>query len=342
MSNIASGKVPFIKAQSWMSVPDVSKEKIRTSKHPRVRIGSAHHEWNHIVVPLIALWKGFWAEEGMYDVEIVTLESEASSLENLGHGREDFAVDPATALLLKAIHEGNDIYIIAPRRATHSFYLFGQKGMKSVKDLKGGRINAFTPGDEMTAQSAQVIRDAGMVPDKDVKITLFEGEMHDIFGMEKAFRKGESQGLLATDLQVEKLKADGYPLLVNLQEAYLPRQDRVVVATGNMVNNYPGTVKAFLKGFIRSNRFFLDRKNKEEITSIVEAAGFVIENRKLYDTIFESLYTRIPYDCNLPVESIVQVIKEQIAAGQIDSSMTTDRVVRIKPLQEAQKELGIK
>ncbi len=90
----------------------------------------------------------FFAEEGLEDVELVTLESEGASLEALNQGLADFAVDPVTPYVLKAINNGMDIFIIGPRRKTHAFFLFGQKGMKSPRDLKGGKINVFTPGDE--------------------------------------------------------------------------------------------------------------------------------------------------------------------------------------------------
>jgi len=341
MSNETISGLPFLKIhQAWLNWTN-NVPRPNRSLHPRIRVSSAHDEWNHVVVPLIAFAKGFFADEGLGDVELVTLESENASIEALTHQQVDFALDPATAYVLKAIHSGSEIYIIGPRRATHAFHLFGQKGMRSVKDLKGGRINVFTPGDEMTVQATQVIRDAGMVPDADVKITYYEGPMHDIFGMEEDFRQGKTQGLLAADVQVERLKTDDYPVLVNLHEAYLPRQDRVMVATGQMVNHHPNTVKGFMKAIIKGNRFFLDRKNRGEITQIVRQAGFVIENQKLFDAIFDALYTRIPPDCHLPVQGIEQAIKEQIAGGQIDGNMTVDQIVRIKPLEEAQKELGV-
>jgi hypothetical protein len=56
---------------------------------------------------------------------------------------------------------------------------------------------------------------------------------------------------------------------------------------------------------------------------------------------FENSYTRIPPDCHLPLEAVGQAIKEQFAQGNIDESITLDRIVRIKALQEAQQEVGI-
>ncbi|NIO08722.1 MAG: ABC transporter substrate-binding protein [Deltaproteobacteria bacterium] len=345
MSNEVIGQVPFLKIhRSWLDWNLSNSGRKRSSLHPRIRISSAHDEWNHVVIPLIALAKGFFAQEGLEDVELVTLESEGASLEALNQGFADFAVDPVTPYVLKSINNGNDIYIIGPRRRTHAFFLFGQRGMTSPRDLKGGKINVFTPGDEMTVQSTQVIRDAGMVPNVDVKIDYYQGDMHDILGMEDAFRRGEAQGLLAVNVQVERLKSEGFPILVNLQEAYLPRQDRVMVATGQMVNYHHDTVKGFLKGMIRANRYFMDRNNKDEIIRFVEDAGFdqiVQSDRKLFEAMFENSYTRIPPNCHLPLEAVEQAIKEQFAQGNIDESITLDRIVRIKALKEAQQEVGL-
>ncbi len=345
MSNETLGQVPFLKIhRAWLDWNLSNAGRRRSSLHPRIRISCAHDEWNHVVIPLIALAKGFFADEGLEDVELVTLESEGASLEALNQGFADFAVDPVTPYVLKAINQGNDIFIIGPRRRTHAFILFGQRGMTSPRDLKGGKINVFTPGDEMTVQSTQVIRDAGMVPNVDVKIDYYQGDMHDILGMEDAFRRGEAQGLLAVNVQLERLKSEGFPILVNLQEAYLPRQDRVMVATGQMVNYHHNTVKGFLKGMIRANRYFMDKQNKDEIIRFVEDAGFdqiVQADRKLFEAMFENSYTRIPPDCHLPLEAVGQAIKEQQAQGNIDESITVDRIVRIKALQEAQEEVGL-
>jgi len=345
MSNESLENIPFLRVhRAWLDWNLSNAGRKRRSLHPRIRISCAHDEWNHVVIPLIALARGFFAEEGLEDVELVTLESEGASIEALTQGFADFAVDPATPYVLKAIQAGSDIHIIGPRRRTHAFVLFGQKGMTSPRDLKGGKINVFTPGDEMTIQSTRVIRDAGMVPNEDVKITYYQGDMHDIIGMENAFRRGEAQGLLAVNVQLEKLIADGYPILVNLQEVFLPRQDRVMVSTGRMVNYYHGTVKAFLKGMIKANRFFMERRNKEAIIQIVVDAGFVHEvhdEERLFHTMFENSYTRIPPDCHLPLEAVEQSIREQIEQGQIDESVTLERVVKIKALEEAQREVGL-
>ncbi len=56
---------------------------------------------------------------------------------------------------------------------------------------------------------------------------------------------------------------------------------------------------------------------------------------------FENSYTRIPPDCHLPLDAVGQAIKEQIAQGNIDESITVERIVRIKALQEAQQEVGV-
>lgn len=117
-----------------------------------------------------------------------------------------------------------------------------------------------------------------------------------------------------------------------------------MVATGRMVNHYHGTVKAFLKGMIKANRFFMERRNKEAIIQMVLDAGFVHEvqdDERLFHAMFENSYTRIPPDCHLPLEAVEQSIKEQIDLGQIDESITLDRVVKIKALEEAQQEVGL-
>ena len=47
---------------------------------PRVRLSAAHDEWNHVGIALAAIEKGFFADEGLPDVELVTFPEDSGAL----------------------------------------------------------------------------------------------------------------------------------------------------------------------------------------------------------------------------------------------------------------------
>ena len=81
MSNETIGNVPFLKIhRSWLDWNLSNSGRRRSSLHPRIRISSAHDEWNHVVIPLIALAKGFFAVEGLEDIHWFHPEKERKEI----------------------------------------------------------------------------------------------------------------------------------------------------------------------------------------------------------------------------------------------------------------------
>ncbi len=44
----------------------------------RLRLSAAHNEWNHVGIALLAMEAGFFAEEGLTDVELITFDEEST------------------------------------------------------------------------------------------------------------------------------------------------------------------------------------------------------------------------------------------------------------------------
>lgn len=314
------------------------------SPHRRLRISTAHHEWNHQILALVAMDRGYFTEEKLDDVEVIAFpEDEGAQIEALTNGLVDIALDPMTHRVLAARDQGADVYIVAPRRKVHNFVIIGQKWMKSVADLRGRSLHIAAEG-EPTQQLKQIVKMAGLEWGKDVEIVLRTAKMHDLLGFEKAFLAGESLTLNAHPWEAQQWVAKGYPVLADTTKLFPPRQDRIVAATGRLLNEKPETLKAFLKAYIKASRFLVDEKNVDAIRSVVEEAGFFEseEDRENFPVVIRHVANRIAEDGSLSIEGVAQSIKEQREAGNISKQITLDRVLRLEPLRQAQKELGVK
>lgn len=329
----------MIKLNAWMSWPPVK----RSAFHPRLR-AVCYNEWNHAVVLLIALAKGFFAE-GL-EVELLTVEGHAGEIDEieikgLESGAWDIALDTLTAKAVAARSRGLPIVIVGARRRTHSFLLFGQKGMNAVEELKGAKLIACSPNDEMDIQSRQVLRDHRLEPGRDVQI-VYGGLLHNIRAMEDSFRRGEGAGLMATLPQGKRLRAEGYPVLADLGKLYPPRHDRVMVARESLLCDYPLALKGFLKGIVRANRYFLDRSHREEIVRIVtDAAIFSHEHDKnVFEEIFEALYERIPESPLVESDGLERIIQEEQAKGQVAGDVRAGDLLRLGAMAETLEQLS--
>jgi ABC-type nitrate/sulfonate/bicarbonate transport system substrate-binding protein len=305
---------------------------------------------------LAAMEQGFFAEEGLPDVELlsfdqseqtVLLDREAIQVDLLARGIVDVAIDPRTTFVLEAKDRDQPVCIIGARRKNHAFVLIGQKGLKSIQDLGGKTVEVGQPGGANDVMMRQVLRDHGLVPDKDVKISYGGGPMHDSAGTIQAFIEGKyGPALLKT--HVRPLIDAGYPVLADLNKLYPSRHDRVTAANENFVRAYPEVLKGFLKCMIRACRFAIASengklKNKEEFKQIVTNAGFLTSERerRSFDNLFDDWQTRVSQDLSLPAEGIELIVNEEKKAGKLTPDFKSDSVLRLEALGQAQADLGL-
>jgi ABC-type nitrate/sulfonate/bicarbonate transport system substrate-binding protein len=325
-------------------------------KHTRLRISAAHNEWNHVGMALAAMAQGFFAEEGLSDVELISfdeneqtelLDREAVQVDLLARGAVDVAIDPRTTFVLEAKNQSKPVCIIGARRRNHAFVLVGEKGLKSIQDLRGKTVEAGQRGGANDIMMRQVLQDHGLIPDRDVEISYRGGPMHDSAGAIQAFTEGK-YGPAILKTHVRPLIDAGYPVLADLNKLYPSRHDRVTAANEDFSRAHPEIVKAFLKCIIRACRFAIATengklKNKETFKDIVVNAGFLTSDReqRSFDNLFDDWQTRVSQDLSLPMEGIQLIVDEEKKAGKIAATFDVNKVLRLEALRQAQADLRL-
>jgi ABC-type nitrate/sulfonate/bicarbonate transport system substrate-binding protein len=329
----------FATCQAWLQQGTTPR-----GQHPRLVLSTGHREWNHAVVALVAMGKGYFEAEGLDEVLLLAFaDDEEAQLDALESGRVDIALDPATHKVLARLDRGADVAVVAPRRKSHAFTIFGQKGMRSLADLRGQTIEMI-PDAEPTQQIKQLLKMHGLEWEKDVLVRYVDDvSMHDLLLMDERFLAGELTILTAHPWNADEWLARGYPLLADSSKVFAPRQDRVVVATGKLGRDHYATLTAFLKVYIKSNRFLMEPANGDEARAILEQSGFVSTQaeRANWDVVLGHVRKRMSPDASFPEGSLEQVLAEQREAGAISDRLTLDRVVRLDAVQDAQRELGL-
>jgi ABC-type nitrate/sulfonate/bicarbonate transport system substrate-binding protein len=313
-------------------------------------LSAAHDEWNHVGFALAAMEKGFLAEEGFNDVELITfpgaggelLQREALQVEMLASGRVDIGIDPRTTFLLEACDQGRPISIVAARRRDHTFVLIGQKGMSSLDDLRGKTVSMGPRGGATDVMLRQVLTDNGLEPDDDVLFDYVGGEMHDSVRVNKEFIAGrygpvKMVGTGSLPWWIE----NGYPIVADLRTMYPSRHDRVTAANTNFVQAHPEALQSFLKGLIRASRWVLDPANAVEFKQIILESGFLVDDRERdgFDHLFSGWQLRGSRTLELPPEGINLIIDEEKRSGAIAPGFDPNDILRLDAHGRALAEL---
>jgi hypothetical protein len=179
----------------------------------------------------------------------------------------DIALDVQSRTIFFQRSRGADIYIIAGWRNQHTSTWVGPPHIKSLQDLKGKRVG-ISDFNSIRHWGIQVqLRKAGLDIEKDVEWVRCGVSTRVLV---EALRQGRVECAPVSSVIAENLKKEGCNILVVPQETYPNgRPERIIAATGRILEERPDLVKCFLKGLIRSYWFVRDMpKNFEYIHNL--------------------------------------------------------------------------
>jgi ABC-type nitrate/sulfonate/bicarbonate transport system substrate-binding protein len=217
--------------------------------------------------------EGLKTEDGSLAYEILRDPMVPFGLEKLGISQAmkeksvDIALDVQSRTIFFQRSRGADIYIIAGWRNQHTSTWVGPPHIKSLQDLKGKRVG-ISDFNSIRHWGIQVqLRKAGLDIEKDVEWVRCGVSTR---VLTEALRQGRVECAPVSSVIAENLKKEGCNILVVPQETYPNgRPERIIAATGRILEERPDLVKSFLKGLIRSYWFVRDMpKNFEYIHTL--------------------------------------------------------------------------
>jgi ABC-type nitrate/sulfonate/bicarbonate transport system substrate-binding protein len=224
------------------------------------------------------------------------------------------------------------MYPSSASTSNHIDYLvIGSKGTKNVADLKGKIIGITGAGAFSEFAMRLFFKKNNIDPDKDLILRAVGNTTMRAAALEK--------GLIAaapfSPLDAVRLVDEGFPLIVNMSES-LGIPENMFIARDEVLEKYPETSKRFLKALVLG--IHLARKNKKEAIQAGYAAGLKGDPEivnKAYD-LYAPGYTS---DLTIAVDGIQHILDDEIRSGNVDKTMTVDRVVNDRILKVAQEEL---
>ncbi len=247
--------------------------------HGKLRIAPTCYHTLHIVPIMTAYEMNFLYDEGLKApdgsaaYEILRDPMVPFGLEKLGISQAmkeksvDIALDVQSRTVFFQRARGADLYIIAGWRNQHTNIWMGPPHIKSLKDLKGKRIG-ISDFNSIRHWAIQIqVRKAGLDLEKDVEWVRIgvARELH-----VEALRSGRVECGPVASWDAVELKKEGFNALVSPADQYPDgRPERIIAATGRILEERPDMVKSFLKGLILSYWFVRDMpKNFEYLSNL--------------------------------------------------------------------------
>ncbi|MBI2988482.1 MAG: ABC transporter substrate-binding protein [Deltaproteobacteria bacterium] len=234
----------------------------------KLRLAPACYHVLHLIPAMVAHEMNFFYDEGLRDAdgfpahEIIPGGLVPFGLEKLGLAQAmkeksiDIALDILTPTVFFQRARGADLYIIAGWRNQRASVVVGAPDIKSLRDLKGKRIGVIEIGGINYRGVRACLRKAGLDPDRDVE---WIGRVYPPGNID-ALRNGKVDCLRIEASKAEKLQKEGFNILADPKQQYPEGfPDRIIAATGKILESKPEFVKAFLKAMIRSYWFVRDQ-----------------------------------------------------------------------------------
>lgn len=245
----------------------------------KLRIAPTCYHMLHQVPVRAAHEMNFFYDEGLktadggLSYELLTDSMVPFGLEKLGISQAmkeksvDIALDVQSRTVFYQRARGADLYIIAGWRNQHTNVWVGPPHIKSLQDLKGKRVG-ISDFNSIRHWAIQIqLKKAGLDLDKDIEWVRIgvNSQLH-----KDAIRSGRVECAPVPPWYAEDLLAEGCNALVSPADQYPDgRPERIIAATGRILEEKPDMVKAFLRGLVRSYWFVRDMpKNYEYITNL--------------------------------------------------------------------------
>ena len=217
--------------------------------------------------------EGLRNEQGLPAYDILRDSMVPFGLEKVGIAQAmkekavDIALDVQSRTLFFQRSKGADIYIIAGWRNQHTHVWMGAPDVKSIADLKGKPVGISDFGSNKHWAISLWLRKFGLDPETDVK--MVRGIFYPIHV--EALRSGKVATCPVAPWEADLLQKEGFNPLITLKQQYPNgRPERIIAATGRILEEKPEWVKAFLKGMIRSYWLMRDMPTNFDYVSRLE------------------------------------------------------------------------
>jgi ABC-type nitrate/sulfonate/bicarbonate transport system substrate-binding protein len=274
---------------------------------------------------------GYFKEVGIDSVKIVQSEDPLPGL--IGGSLDFILYDTDTAIAAAA--KGTGIKYLSPYLGGEAHILAVGPGIKTVADLKGKTVSGGTFGSRTDMNMRNMLKDAGLDPDKDVQYVQTGGGSNEWL-----------QAIIAGTIDAASLQLRHRTFLEAAGGKFLEEKVIQVPQVGwteskKIAQNGSETSAAFLAATLKARKYIDDLAHKDDVIKTAQSKDFELpqEYQNAYKD--ENSPTYHTVDGGFEVADMDKFIQEQIDLEAVPKGTKWRDHADLTPLWRAQKHLGI-
>jgi len=229
---------------------------------------------------VIALRKGFFAEEGM-DVEMIQVNPRLGATALL-NGDIDFTATFGSTL--RSIVGGFPIKFVAVSVKKSEHFLIVRPDIKEIRDLNGKKLGVSTLFGSDQKAAEEMIRGKGFSPNMIKPIALGEAPVR-----AQALRSGLVDAISVSSPFDLSLQSEGFRALAGPKDVEFALPTSGIAVTSKLLQQNPQHVKRVIRALMKAHRFVFDNKKEvlPEMMRYLDQSNQVAE--RSYDLVVVSL-----------------------------------------------------
>jgi NitT/TauT family transport system substrate-binding protein len=298
-----------------------------TNAADKIRIAVTNYNITYLSAA-VAAKRGFFRDENL-DPEIIVVRSNIS-ISALASGAIDYTM--VFSAVVRAAIRGAPVKVVATFIDSPTYVMLGRPGIKEVKDLKKRSIavGAFGSSGHLVAQL--IVKHFGIDPETEIKIIALGTDSARL----TALKEGVVEGALVAPPSDSEGRRMGFNVLVRANEIVkFPYMG--LGTTVKKITEKPDEVKRVLKALIRANQFMI--KNRDDTIQIL--SDFARTDKRSAGAAYDAISKGFSRNGSIPDDGLRLVIDQAKNDAKITRDISLSEVSDLKPVLEAQKELGL-
>jgi ABC-type nitrate/sulfonate/bicarbonate transport system substrate-binding protein len=300
-----------------------------SSSPTKMSIGMNSPTYSTQMTTYVAIDEGFFAEEGIEPVDVVTAENYVAGL--VGGSLQITQGDTNT--LLAAAQKDPDVVLLGAYRYKEFQELALAPGIENVDELKGKTVTGGERGSRNEAVVKQLLAKEGINEDE-VNFVPFGGGSDDRLS---ALLAGKIQGTNLFPRHKKKLEEEGGKFVTE-DLVSLPQES--IATTKSYLEDHEEAVVAYWRAMLKARKFVHEEKNKERTLEI--SKDHKLEVTPEFEEVWPEEVVQISPDGGFEPAAMTKLVKEEQELELLPSDLEWKQYFDFKPLWQAQEEAGLK
>lgn len=295
----------------------------------KMAIGMNSPTYSTQMTTYVAIDEGFFAEEGIEPVSVVTAENYVAGL--VGGSLQITQGDTNT--LLAAAQKDPDVVLLGAYRYKEFQELALAPGIENVDELKGKTVTGGEAGSRNEAVVKQLLTKEGVEP-SEVNFVPFGGGSDDRL---TALLAGKIQATNLFPRHKKKLEEEGGKFVTE-DLVSLPQES--IATTKSYLEDHEEAVIAYWRAMLKARKFVHEEKNKDRTLEI--SKEHKLEVTPEFEEVWPEEVVQISPDGGFEPAAMDKLVKEEQELELLPADLEWKQYFDFKPLWTAQKESGLK